>query len=191
MMTPDVQLFEMQASGVLEPKSEWTETARTHVVAALSERIRQSGANVIDYANPSSLPDELTHARLIDLHRAVGEAIRQHWAGPLALPSKKGQLEWTLGPGVQTLRERYEADYAFFLHIHDSYASAGRGAVVLIGLLFNAPVTGGHQVGFVSLVDLKTGQVVWANQSINTGADLRVPKSADEVVVKLLEGFPI
>lgn len=191
MMTPDVQLFEMQASGVLEPKSEWTRKALENIGTALNEQIRGSGATIVDYTAPTALDREQAHNRLINLHRAVGGAIRQHWAGPLALPSKEGKLVWTLGPGVQALRDEYGADYAFFLHIRDSYASAGRGAVVLAGILLGVPVAGGHQQGFVSLVDLRTGQIVWVNQTGNTGGDLRVADSAGEVVKQLLDQFPI
>ena len=190
MMTPDVELYEMQASGILEPKTEWTKQAKTHVVAALNKQIQNSGAKIIQYRSPASLEREQAHHRLLSLHRAVGGAIRQHRVGILALPSKQGRLDWTLGPGVQALREEYDADYAFFLHVRDSYASAGRGAVVLAGILLGVPVAGGQQLGFVSLVDLRTGQVVWANQTFG-GGDIRTPEPANKVVQDLLTEFPI
>ena len=46
------------------------------------------------------------------------------------------------------------------------------------------------QVGYASLVDLKTGQVVWFNHLLRGTGDLREAKAADETFDALLKGFP-
>lgn len=191
MMSPDVELYEVQASGLLELKADWTEQARQLVSAAVGKRLHNSGAIIVPYETPGEIQQELAHNRLIGLHRAVGGAIRQHRSGPLALPSKHGKLDWTLGPGAQLLRDEFGTDYALFLHIRDSYTSAGRAAVMVAAALFGVAVTGGQQIGFVSLVDLRTGQVVWVNHSFSAEGDLRTPEPATEAVRQLLAEFPI
>ena len=46
---------------------------------------------------------------------------------------------------------------------------------------------GGIQQAFVSLVDLKTGNVVWFNYLVSPVGDIRTPEGAAKMVDKLLE----
>jgi hypothetical protein len=48
-------------------------------------------------------------------------------------------------------------------------------------------VPGGQQVAFASLVDLKTGSVVWFNVLTSGVGDIRTPEGANQMVGKLLE----
>ena len=56
--------------------------------------------------------------------------------------------------------------------------------------LLGVGITGGFQVGYATLVDLETGQVLWFNQVISGMGDLRDEKSAAASVDSLLAGFP-
>jgi hypothetical protein len=49
-----------------------------------------------------------------------------------------------------------------------------------------APV-GGQQIAFASLVDLKTGKVVWFNMLSSTVGDIRSPEGAEKMVATLLD----
>lgn len=61
----------------------------------------------------------------------------------------------------------------------------------MIGLaLLGVGVGGGAQVGYASLVDLQTGQVLWFNQLQRGFGDLRDAAKAAESVGALLAGFP-
>jgi hypothetical protein len=48
---------------------------------------------------------------------------------------------------------------------------------------------GGVQYGFISLVDLRTGQIVWANQVIRPTGDLRTAEPAQETIDLMLTGL--
>ncbi len=50
---------------------------------------------------------------------------------------------------------------------------------------------GGMQVGFASLVDLQTGDVVWFNRLVNQAGDLRTVEPARKAVDELLTDFPL
>ena len=50
---------------------------------------------------------------------------------------------------------------------------------------------GGMQVGFASLVDLETGDVIWVNRLISQAGDLRTVEPARKAVDELLAGFPL
>jgi hypothetical protein len=83
-------------------------------------------------------------------------------------------------------RSHQQADYALFLFVRDSYATAGRIAVIAIAALLGAGVPGGTQVGFASVVDLKTGDIVWFNFLLRGSGDLRTPAAAAETVKALV-----
>ena len=95
------------------------------------------------------------------------------------------------------LREATGADYALFTYIRDSYASSGRKAMRVLGFLAGAAmggyvdIGGGQQVGVATLVDLRTGQVVWFNLMSNQSGDLRDAEGAKETVVDMLTGLPL
>jgi hypothetical protein len=91
---------------------------------------------------------------------------------------------------VRPLREATGADYALFTWIRDSYASGQRKATMLALALLGAISVGGEQVGYASLVDLRSGRVVWFKRLDRMSGDLREPATAKETVETLLKGFP-
>jgi hypothetical protein len=145
------------------------------------------------YAEPSDPSRQHIDQQLIKLHNAIGGSIMLHQypTSPLALPTKKDRFSWTMGPDTRELATSTGADYALFVHLQDSYASAGRVAVqVVMGVLFGFVPPGGTQVGYATLVELKTGEVVWFNRVLRASGDLRKPEPARETIDLLLSKFP-
>jgi hypothetical protein len=56
----------------------------------------------------------------------------------------------------------------------------------MVGALLGAGIPGGSQVGFASVVDLKTGDIVWFNRLVRTTGDLRTAEAATETVDALV-----
>lgn len=193
IMPPDVQLSELTAGGLLEPKADWTEQGRQHVAAALDQQLQAKGATVVPYPPPAGGgEDEAADDQLIKLHDAVGGAILVHKYFPIfALPTKGDRFDWTLGASVKQLQARAAADYALFVLFRDSYASTGRVALIVGAAIVGVGVPGGRQVGFASLVDLHTGDVLWFNRLINPAGDLRTPEPATKAVQSLLVQLPL
>ena len=92
---------------------------------------------------------------------------------------------------MAAIRDHYHGDYALFVFVRDSYSSAGRQAVIVAAALFGVGVQGGQQIGFASLVDLRTGRVVWFNRLASQYGSLKEEKPAAETVKHLLEGMPL
>lgn len=189
LMPPDVELYELGAGGFHEPKADWTEAAQKHLRAAL-ESI-ESGWNI----EGSELPESDTEAfgEVSALHAAVAQSIETHHFGPRfnALPNKAGKLDWSFGDAVAPLRDKTQADYALFIWIRDGYNSSGRiaasFALALIGMQYRHMAT---QAGYASLVDLRTGQVMWFNRLQRQHGDLRTPVAARDSLKALLQNFP-
>ena len=83
-------------------------------------------------------------------------------------------------------------DYALFLYAQDSYASGGRIAMQVLGIagcligLCAPQIGGGSQFAYASLVDLRTGEVVWFNVLQSQLGDIRTQEGAAQMVDRLL-----
>lgn len=183
----DMELFSLSAGGVAEPRADWTDAAQMHFRSSLKESRAQLGPAVTELEEKDL--DEMP--QLNSLHAAVAESVFiHHMLGRPKLPTKNDVLDWTLGEAIDPLRARTQADYALFFWIRDSYASAERKATMVAFALLGVVVPGGIQVGYASLVDLKSGRVVWFNHLARMNGDLREAQPARETVEALLRGFP-
>ena len=195
VMQPDVKAGLLTAGGMIEPREDWTNQARGNVIQAIEARETRQGAVVKIAATAQDTGwDPGAAEDLILLHRAVGTAIFMHKYGLMPLPSKKGSFDWTLGEQAVAFGAATHYDYALFLHAEDSFASGGRKALQAAGFLgclvgVCVGVSGGSQHAFASLVDLKTGKVVWFNVLGSTVGDIRTPEGANEMVGKLLQSL--
>jgi hypothetical protein len=192
LMPLNVELSELTAAGVLEPKADWTTAAHTHIVAALRAENGKRSVQMMEFAEdkaPADRRDDLL--QLNKLHGVVGRSIMMHqYVDQFVLPTKQGKFEWSLGPSTRTLKDVYGADYALFVFVRDSYSSAGRAAMIFVGAILGVAVPGGAQVGFASLVDLETGNVVWFNRLARAAGDLRTEQAANETVQLLIADLP-
>jgi hypothetical protein len=204
VMRPDVSVGSVTTGGMVEQRSDWTEQSRANLLAALKAQQAGRGGDVLVLEKRDGLTamgvDADTVAELERLHYAVGAAIATHRYAGQYLPTKRGRgLDWTLGADAVSLGRRTGFDYALFMHAEDSFASTGRVALQVLGAAgcivgFCAPnIGGGGQFAYASLVDLRTGEVVWFNvlqagtqvAGINMG-DIRKPEGAAQMVDRLL-----
>jgi len=195
MIEPNIELSEVLAGGVQEPREEWSKKAR-----ALYPRMVQE---VLDEHHIERKPD-LDLDENADPNAKIGQIARLNWAVSVSilqntyngahLATKKArQLDWSLGTGVQEIQKRTGADYGLFTYIEDSYTSTGQAALrVLAFVLYGgADIGGGRQIGVTTLVDLRTGQVVWFNFIVKSTGDLRNEEGARTTAKVMLKGFPL
>ncbi|HUP67278.1 MAG TPA: hypothetical protein VM145_03580, partial [Sphingomicrobium sp.] len=185
-----------------EPRADWTNEARANILAALRTQQASRGGRVHFIEHRNELPG-VTADELADVERlnyAVAQSIVVHKYLGDYLPTKRTNgLDWTLGEDAVRLGQKTGYDYALFLHAEDQVASTGRVALGVIGLAgcfvgFCAPNVGGAtQIDYASLVDLKTGEVVWFNVVIAGSqvpgikfGNLRSPEGAAQMVERLL-----
>jgi hypothetical protein len=202
VLRPDVHVGSLTTGGMVEPRADWTEQARTNIIAALRAQQLANGGKVTIVERRTDIPG-VSEQELADVERlnfVVDESIVQHKYAGDYLPTKRGRgLDWTLGADAVKLGQKTGYDYALFLHAEDQVASRGRIALAVIGLAgcavgFCAPNVGGaEQLDYASLVDLKTGEVVWFNvvdaasqvPGIKFG-ELRTPQGASQMIERLL-----
>lgn len=189
LVEPDVKLGELEAGGAIEWRADWSKTGTQYIQDDVRGVLIARG---IDVAQSGTVTDP-HGVQIVKLNDVVDSAIYMHAiiGGNFKLPTKKEPFDFTLGPGVTDFGTRYGADYALFVVVRDSYTSAGRAALMIGAAILGVGVTGGQQVGYASLVDLKTGNVVWFNWLQSSNGDLRTAEPAQKVVDNLLHGIPL
>ena len=192
LMPIEVELFELTAGGLQDPRADWTEAANRYVTAALKKENEERNLSLISYQESGLSFEEKQELRqIIKLHQAVGVAMLQHQRIPaLRLPTKKGVFDWSMGESVRALRRDTNARYALFVYLRDSYASSGRVALNIVTAVLFGVAQGGAQVGYATLVDLETGQIAWFSSLARGSGDLRTQEAADEAIDLLLEELP-
>jgi hypothetical protein len=191
LMPMDVVLSRVSAGGVQQPMAAWTLAAEQNLGWALQQTARDRG--LVLHLVPPDQVGGAGHRQTLLLQDAVQQAILLHHFGDRRdrLPNKHGALHWSLGAGVRALRQPLRADYALHIRLRDSYSSDGRRVLsVLSTILVGVPLSGGQQIGIATLVDLWTGQVVWARALDRGTGDLRDADSALETAQALLKDLP-
>jgi hypothetical protein len=194
MIEPDIELSEVLAGGVQEPRQAWSETARRLYPEAIKAKINNGRVKQLpDFIISKDLEPNSRLGQVLRLNYAISVSILISTAPGGQLATKKNkQLDWSFGPGVEEIRKQTGADYALFTYVRDSYTSGGQAALRVIGfLLLGGDIGGGQQVGVTTLVDLRTGQVVWFNFLAKQSGDLRDEKGAAATAQSMLKGFPL
>lgn len=193
VMRPDVTVGSVTMGGLVEPRAEWTDAARANLLEALkAQQAGRGGRTMILESRAAAGANAELVADLERLHNAVGASIQLHKYSGADLPTKRRQgIDWTLGADAVRFGTATGYDYALFMYAEDSFASTGR---VLLGVLgtagcfvgFCAPMSGGRQLAYASLVDLKSGDVVWFNVLQSQLGDIRTREGADQMIERLL-----
>lgn len=193
-MPLEVELGELTAGGLVEPRADWTQAARQHFTTALKEFLSAREVTLVSYEPPAHNPQQMhQHTQLIKLHRVVVETIIKYKYGKRStLPAKEGKFDWTLGEEAKILQEKFDADYALFVFIYDTYTSTERNVITLLfsALLLFPLHPGSVQQVIASLVDLNSGDIEWFNRLVSYTGDLRSAGEAQAVIGNLLHDLP-
>jgi hypothetical protein len=195
VMRPDVRVGQLEVGGVVTPKADWTDEARTYLQAAMDNSQRLKSATIVPFDATADETAKLT-SDYEYLHRAVATSILEHKYFGAKLPTKKDAFDWSLGAGVAPLGQTTNSNYALFLYTEDSFSSAARKATQVVGALgclvgFCVIRGGGVHRYYASLVELETGNIVWFNVLRGSEGDIREDKGAQSTVDALLASMPV
>ncbi|MFT4253547.1 MAG: hypothetical protein QM608_13805 [Caulobacter sp.] len=189
IVQPDIELGLLTVTGIQEARADWSSQARGNIKRELEEAATAK-SHVFRSLDPTTVEDPRA-LQLLRLHEAVGESIRGFNYGLYSLPTKKS-FDWTLGSGTQTLAQAYDADYALFTYGRGAYSSGGRKAAMVGAALLGVGMPMAQQYAFTSLIDLKTGKVVWFNVAVaGADSDMRSPEGAEVFAKALLKDAPL
>ncbi len=188
-LQPDVELSELTAVGLQQPRADWSRSAQDNLAAALKLFLDGKG---LRYAtlDPQTVTDP-HDVQLLRLNSAVNASILLYNANLASLPTHKGAFNWTLGDGAQGLGRDYKSDYALYILARGSYSTAGRKILFIAAAAAGVAVPLGGQSVVVSLVDLKTGRVIWYNLAqASPDSDMRSPEGARTLMADVMKSAP-
>jgi hypothetical protein len=192
LFRPWIKVGAQSTAGMYEPNADWTEQAKQNLNAALTAAQAHLGNKVAVAEEPvGPAAEQLAEYRA--LFSTVARAVITYQFFPgnrLPTKKRKGQFEYTLGPGVKDIPGAADADYILFLSTEDHFGSTGRKMFQLLAAMGGVGITSGVHSGFAGLVEVKSGDVVWLNADLQMGGDVRSPEGADKRVAQLLEDFP-
>jgi outer membrane biogenesis lipoprotein LolB len=189
VLQPEVQLAVLTAGGVNEARADWSQAGQENLAREIEAQLksRSHGFTMLD---PEAAMSGRT-GQLMRLNAAVGQSILLHNYMGLALPTKP-TFDWTLGDGASRLADEQGADYALFVNARGNYASGGRVATAIGMAMLGVSVPMGQQQVMASLVDLRTGKVVWFNvATAGPNADMREAAGAARLTTSLLKEIPL
>jgi hypothetical protein len=190
VLKKDISVAEVTTGGLDQPKADWTKQAQASFDAALLSNL---AGRSIQYV---SLPDlKGDDAKLLSnylglLKVAEDQAVKHEVFAGEALPTKNSELSWTLGPQISGLGTKIGADYGLIVFNRNSYVSKGRQSAENIAALMGVEPTTGVHAGSITLVDLKTGDIVWMNIDVELQGDIRNSSGSMEQVAQLMRNFP-
>lgn len=195
VMEPDVQVTFITTGGA-ERRADWSEQAKSNLMSALMSELAESGERAALY-NAAEYQTEAAQQALL-LNQAVTDALAAHvifmdistFAG--RLPHQQSQPEtYTLGQSVRDFAPETEADYALFLTSRSQIESGGMFMTkVLIGAVTGyVPASANFRGTYVSLVDLRSGEVVWLRG--HTMGDPRNAQEAASIMNEIFDGGPL
>lgn len=191
----DVVLSELTATGIQDPKPEWSDAAKKYLSQAAKAALEARNYKVaaVDLENT----DNPRAIQILKLNDAVTDSITMNSIPILSLPTKK-DFDWTLGEGVQFIVPADIAEsespprYALFLAARGSWSSGGRKALMIGAALLGASVPLGGQAIRASIVDLKTGQVVWYKlDTVSSFIDIRTEEGAKAEIANIFKDLPL
>lgn len=187
LMPPDIRYYLLTTGGIPEPHAEWTAAAKENFSVAIRDYADSIGSDlkILDESNLSPL-----EIRYEELHSAVGFTVISNYFGANKLPSKNDAFDWSLGPEIKTIGEEHDADYALFVYYRDRQASGGRVAFAILAAVAGGYTDTGSEQGFASLVDLRTGDIVWFNIVTAGSGELRKKDGAAAAVATLFKDIP-
>lgn len=190
VVQPDISLALLTATGLREPRADWSQQGRENIAAQLNTAVAAKG-HTAEAFDPSAAMDGRV-GQVLRLHQAVGQSILFANYSPVPLPTKKGSFDWTLGEGVKELGAATGAQYALFTFGGGAYSSGGRATVAVLAAIGGVAIPLGSQQVFASLVDLNTGRILWSNVvTASPSSDMREAPGAQALVQTLLKDAPL
>ena len=195
LLSVEITVKEMPVGGVVEKNSAWSSQASAAVREALLGYVGD-GARMELLPLPERTGDEEAavgeHLALFQVVSSSAHAFTK-WA-ERGWRHKARHFDYTLGDGLQFLRERTGADLGLIVLGEDYVSTAGLNVLrVLVAAFPGVAIPPGHSGLAAGLVDLETGDLLWLNQSTSHPLkvkDLRQWSDASTMVEDLFRSYP-
>lgn len=180
-----VKVYSLTASGSVEDSPDATAAASGYGNAELQRYLATDAAfklvpmPTLSASEQSTLDEHVALYKSIVHDARMADSLGGPWKAPLAA------FTYSVGPGLDFVRQRSGADYLLVLVAEDGESTAGRIAMTM---LFGGLV--GRNYISAGLIDLHTGNVVWLNYDTHNAKDFVVQANMTQFVDDILQDYP-
>lgn len=187
----NIVVKEKTFGGVSEKVDKWSDQASTNIFRALADYTKgNKSISLLATPRLSSRENAIVTEHLALYKKVVNTA---SWATrvPPVWTQKLRRFDYTIGSGLNFLRNKTGADTALLVYGEDQVSTAGRKAAATMAAVFGGSTDFGHSYIHLGLVDLRTGNLLWINSAYKgaTG-DLRRAADAEKMVKTIFEAYP-
>lgn len=190
VLKKDISVAEVTTGGLDQPKADWTKQAQLSFDIAFQSNLLQRSIKYIPMPEMKGDDAKLLSNYLDLLKITADQAVKHEVFAGEALPTKNSDLYWSLGPQISELGSKLGADYGVIMYSRNSYISKGRKSAEIVSSLFGEKAPTGVNAGSMTLVDLKTGDIVWMNIDVMLNGDVRDNAGSIEQISQLMRNFP-
>lgn len=181
----DIKVYSLTASGSVEDSPDASSVAFGYGNAELQRYLATDAAfklvpmPTLSTQEQATLGDHVALYKLIVRSAHMADSLGGAWKAPLEA------FTYSVGPGLDFLRERSGADLLLVLVGEDGESTGGNLVkTFLIGGLV------GRNYICAGLIDLHTGKVVWLNYDTHNAKDFVVQANMTKFVDDILQDYP-
>ena len=189
ILPSDVVIAEYTAGGDQKPRADWSEEVITNLNDAVHEFLYEAGVRFVPY--DGALKDE--HVGFIRQSNVILDALQlSQEAGVLG----SGDRDYRIGQHELDSLRSFDTDYAVIVTLRSNRATTGRQITAVLGALAGAYIETSNAQFRSALIDLRDGQIKWANfdsQALSDIGDVlkASPEKWEKSVAHLMSEFPL
>lgn len=198
ILSPDMKIFRLTAGGVDQYQDGWSNAS----ISFMREQLERE-LDTFDTIRFESLDDRSLSTADKDfldeqkgIYYAVSHSVVTHTYEPATLfKHKVKNFDYTMGDELNRFKDIKDVDAILFVNGRNYIWTAGRASLALISGAVGAftgvtlPVPAGKEWLTASLVEVRTGNILWFNYLPMPG-DMRKEKTVRRLTKKLFRDFP-
>ncbi|MGA9853142.1 MAG: hypothetical protein WBR15_09445 [Gammaproteobacteria bacterium] len=191
ILPADIKIYQLTAANNLDEQPLASTTASTQVVQD-AQTFMRGKQEMVPVSMPALNPQEQAmlneHLALYKVAASTAQTAKQ-MGGPWDVPF--AEFDYTVGPGLQFLKQKTGADVALILIGDDAESTGGHIAMGMFMSLLGVITPSGRNFMTAGLIDLDTGQIRWLDYDAkHAGRDFTNPAVLDEIVDEMLQKYP-
>lgn len=191
LLPPQFYVYELSAGGVPTRKIDWEAQARTNFANAAQALATEKSLFELTTAPELDAATTATLDAHMGLYERVASSVFVYGRGESAAwAHKKNEFDYTVGAGLDFLREATGADAAMIVLGADYISSDGRRAAFFAGLAIGLLMPLGQSFITAGVIDLKTGDVLWMGLDSSIRLDSRVAADARQLLGEVVATWP-
>ncbi len=169
LIPPDVNLYELSASGVAVLRDDWSSIGRKNLQVAVLQNFKDKQCNIKLMKTDAQTAGEMAEVR--NLYKLVHKTMDQHAFGPYQKTVGTHGFVYSLG-SLETILQKFDADSMIFVTGYDQVSKDGRKALIDL-----------------AVADSSGTILYYSVKGTTQGKDLRDPASTAVLIRDLLASF--